>query len=53
MQILVVNNYDWGHALDILEKPKLELALQDTVKNLMPDHQKAEVVVVDEPEDYL
>lgn len=51
MQIITLPIYDWGHALDKTEKPKLEKALAHAVENLKPDETKHEVVVIEQPED--
>lgn len=44
---------DWGHALDKLEKPKLAKALEDTRNNLKPSEPKAEILVIQQPEDII
>jgi len=50
MQILVIDNYDWGHCVPKLEKPKLATALEYAVSNLEP---KKEVIVFETIEDHL
>lgn len=54
MQILVLNNYNWGHLLPMVEKTKLASALEDAQANLQPNKDaSSEVVVVQTAEDFL
>lgn len=55
MQILVLNNYNWGHLLPMVEKTKLASALEDAQANLQPQgrNENSEVVVVQTAEDFL
>tara|TARA_B100001939_G_scaffold94560_1_gene81134 strand:- start:1899 stop:2060 length:162 start_codon:yes stop_codon:yes gene_type:complete len=52
--IVAVPVYDeWGHAVSKLEKPKLAKALEETSENLKPSEPKAEILVIEEPEDII
>ena len=51
--ILSIPIYDWGHALPKVEKPKLAKALELAKDNLKPSEPKAELVVIETPEDLI
>ena len=56
MQILVLDNYEWGHVVPKAEKPKLATALEYAVEKFEPkqqEQQPCEVVVYQTAEDLI